>query len=409
MRYFLCVMLALAMHPAWGREAVVGMSEKVFKAIGEAQLLIDSGAYPEARIKLDKLLERSRLSSYERAHTLNLIGYTWYEQDKLGKARQSYVQALAEPRLPDSMQTNLLLTLGQVCLADEDYQTAESYLRRLMEIRGQDTPANKILLASALMGQGRYSEALKPLESALRVSLAKAEKPRESLLSMLASVHYEMKQFEEMRDIVSLLVEYYPREQYLMNLAALHGQLGDVPRQLALVESLLDDGRLQKQNHLTLLANLFLAEGRPHKAAVLLEMHMGTGTIEATVANLELLSQAWYNAADPVKALPPLEQAAELSDDGDLYLRVARLHMDAYDWSAAEKAARAALDKGGLRQEGQAWLVRGMAKVRLEQFNDARTLLERAAEFDDVSRYAEQWLAWMTTERERREALGQPT
>jgi tetratricopeptide (TPR) repeat protein len=224
---------------------------------------------------------------------------------------------------------------------------------------------------------------------------------------MLASVHYEMKDFEAMRDVVSMLVGYYPREQYLMNLAALHGQLGDVPRQLALVESLLDDGRLQRENHLTMLASLFLAEGRPHKAAMLLEDGIGSGRIEASVANLELLSQAWYNAADPVRALPPLERAAKLSDDGGLYLRVARLHMDAYNWSAADRAARAALDKGGLRQEGQAWLVRGMAKVRLEQFSEAQDLLERAADFDDTSRYAQQWLAWMTTERERREALGQ--
>jgi tetratricopeptide (TPR) repeat protein len=409
MRYLLCIVFALVVQLAWGREAVVGMSEKVFKAIGEAQEMIDAGAYPDARAKLEKLLERGRLSSYERAHTLNLVGYTWYEQDQLDKARLTFEQALAEPRLPDSMQTNLLLTLGQVCLAQESYEEAESYLRRLMEIRGQDTPSNKVLLATALMGQARYSEALKPLQSAYRVSIAKGEKPRENLLSMLASVHYEMNNLEQMRDTVSLLVEYYPREQYLMNLAALHGQLGDVPRQLALVESLLDDSRLRKASHLTMLASLLLAEGRPHKAAVLLERHIESGGIEASVANLELLSQAWYNAADPARALPPLERAADLSDDGELYLRVARLHMDAYDWSAADRAARAALSKGGLRQEGQAWLVRGMAKVRLEQFNEAQELLQRAADFDDTSRYAEQWLAWMTTEMERKKALGQST
>jgi tetratricopeptide (TPR) repeat protein len=278
-----------------------------------------------------------------------------------------------------------------------------------MAIRGQDTPSNKVLLASALMGQGRYSDALQPLQSAHRVSIAKGEKPRESLLSMLASVHYEMNNLEEMRDVMALLVRYYPREQYLMNLAALHGQLGDVPRQLALVEALVDDDRLKKPTHLTMLASLFLAEGRPHKAAVLLERNIEAGRIEATVANLELLSQAWYDASDPARALPPLERAAELSDDGELYLRVARLHMDAYDWSAADRAARAALGKGGLREEGQAWLVRGMAKVRLEQFNEAQDMLRRAAEYDETERYAEQWLAWMTTEMERKQAWGQST
>jgi hypothetical protein len=32
----------------------------------------------------------------------------------------------------------------------------------------------------------------------------------------------------------------------------------------------------------------------------------------------------------------------------------------------------AAIEKGGLRKEGQAWLLRGMAEVRLKQFHDAR-------------------------------------
>ena len=341
---------------------------------------------------------------------LDLVEQEGIERSEEGRAAQERIDAVSDNtrNLVDDFRAELKLVDG-----------LEAYIGMLdVQLRGQEEETN--ILQQSIADVAVIERQILPMMARMIDSLdsfiqldvpflteerqARVDKLRELLQRSDVTVAEE-----EMRDIVSLLVEYYPREQYLMNLAALHGQLGDVPRQLALVESLLDDGRLQKQNHLTLLANLFLAEGRPHKAAVLLEMHMGTGTIEATVANLELLSQAWYNAADPVKALPPLEQAAELSDDGDLYLRVARLHMDAYDWSAAEKAARAALDKGGLRQEGQAWLVRGMAKVRLEQFNDARTLLERAAEFDDVSRYAEQWLAWMTTERERREALGQPT
>jgi hypothetical protein len=50
-----------------------------------------------------------------------------------------------------------------------------------------------------------------------------------------------------MRDVVEKLVLLYPREQYVMNLAALHGQLGDSEKQLALVESLLDDERLSSR------------------------------------------------------------------------------------------------------------------------------------------------------------------
>ncbi|MFT7288451.1 MAG: hypothetical protein ACI87W_002572 [Halieaceae bacterium] len=90
-----------------------------------------------------------------------------------------------------------------------------------------------------------------------------------------------------------------------MNLAALHGQLGESERQLALVESLLDDGRLTQPAHLKMIANLYLGEELPYKAATLMEAELASGRIESTVSNLELLSQAWYMSAETERSIKP--------------------------------------------------------------------------------------------------------
>lgn len=386
------------------REAVVGMSERVFKAVAEIQAAIDAGEYSQANEHIDSLLQQ-RMTSYETAHTLNLQGYAWYEQDRLDKARLSYEAALAQPRLPDSMLANLLLTLGQVCLVLEDFDAAEANLRRLLGLRDQSTANNKVLLANALMGQQRYEEALAPLLQAIEASANTENAPRESWLSMLASAYYELQDFEQMRAVMERLATHYPREQYLMNLAALHGQLGDSGRQLALIEALADDDRLQQPVHIVMLANLFMSENLPYKAARLMQSAVDTERVAASTPNLELLSQAWLSSGDTERAVPPLQRAAELSDDGELYLRLASLHMDAYKWEAADQAAKAALAKGGLRREGHAWLLRGMARVRLEQFTAAREFLQRAQRHDDTQRYATQWLDWMEGESARLAAI----
>jgi len=400
------LVLVLASFGATAREAVVGMSEPVFNAINEAQQMIDAGDYDGAREVLGKARSR-RVTRYEQAHLLNLMGYTWYEQDEIGKARALYEEAVALPRLPDSMVINLVRTLGQVCLVEEDYAAAEKWLVKLLAMPGQETPANKVLLAGALMGQQRYREALAPLREAVDSrSQEGGEKPRENWLSMLASVHYELKDYPAMRAVVQDLVRLYPREQYLINLAALHGQLGETRRQLSLVEALLDDGRLQQEHHLKMVANLFLAEELPYKAAVVLQREMERGRIATSVANLELLSQAWLSAAETGKAIPPLTRAAALAENGELYLRVAQLHMDGYDWERAEEAARRALAKGGLRREGHAWLLRGMAQVRMHRLTEARALFARAGEFEETARYAEQWLAYVAQEEEKQKSLG---
>lgn len=380
-------------------EAVVGMSEKVFNALDEVQASLDAGELPQAQAQLGKLLEDG-LSPYERAHTLNLLAYTHYEQDAIGEARRLYEEALLQPELPNSMQVNLLMTLGQVSLVQEDHAAAERYLRRLLQLPDQDLPQHRVLLAAALLGQEHYRDARELLTSAIDAVANAGREPREQWLSMLASVNYELEDYPAMRDVLRRLTTLYPREQYLMNLAALHGQLGDSGRQLSLIESLRDDDRLEQSTRLLMLANLFLAEGLPFEAAQLLQGAIDDERVAADRRNLELLSQAWYLAAETERAIEPLARAAELAEDGELFMRLARLHMDANNWSAANEAARRALDKGKLRQEGHAWLLRGMAKAYLEQFREADGFFRRAARFEHSENFAGQWLSYIASEEE---------
>lgn len=385
-------------------EAVLGMSEQVFKVLEAVQLELEAENMAAARSLIEDMLSR-RLSDYERAHGLNLLGYTWYQDEELAQARASYEQALALEKIPPSMRATLLITLGQVCLVGEQHEDAEDYLRQLLAMPDQNTAGNQVLLAAALLGQEDYVAARIPLEDAVGRERAAGNVPREQWLAMLSSVYYELSEYPAMRDIVAELATHYPREQYVINLAALHGELGDSERQLALIESLADDERIRQSSQVQLLANLFLSHDLPYKAAVLMEEALDSGALEEKVSALELLSQAWYMAAETARAIPPLERAAQLSDDGELYMRLARLHMDNNAWQPAERAARLALDKGGLREEGHAWLLRGMARVRMEQLKEAGTLFSRAAGFEHSRQYANQWLAFVENESRRNDVL----
>lgn len=385
-------------------DRVQGISERVFKVLGSAQELIDAEDYAGARETLDAGLAR-KSTGYERAQMLNMLGYSWYESDDLKRAKAAYLEALAIPELPDSMLVALHMTVGQIYLVDEGYTEAERHLRILLGFENQATPSNLILLAASLLGQDNYQDALDPVLRAIEGAEAAGEDPRENWLSMLSSIYFEIGDFESMRATVERLTLLYPREQYLMNLAALHGQLGDGERQLALLESLLDDGRIAQSTNIEMIVNLYLGAELPHKAAVLLEEELEKGVLEKNVSRLELLSQAWYMSAELDKAIEPLAQAAELSESGDLYLRLARLHMDAARWEAARDAADAGLNKGGLKDEGQAWLLCGMADVRLERFSEARRAFKRAADFEETERYADQWLIYLEVEEARAVAV----
>ena len=385
-------------------QAVLGMSDRVFTTMEAAQAALDKGELSTARDLIEEMLS-GRLSDYEQAHGLTLLGYAWYQEDNLGNARASYEQAVKLEKIPSSMRANLLSTLGQICLFTDSHADAETYLRRLLALPEHDSAANQVLLAAAVLGQARYAEARVLLEDALARERASGSPPKEQWLVMLSSVYYELTDYSAMRDTLAELTIHYPRQQYVMNLAALTGELGQRDRQLALVESLADDARLQNPGHIKLLANLFLEQALPYKAAVLLETALEDGRLETSGQTLELLSQAWFLAADTRRAIEPLRRAAELSDDGELYLRVAHLHMDTMNWRSADRAAELALNKGGLREEGEAWLVRGMALANLEQFEDASELISHAIKFPDSKEQARQWLSFVESELQRLKAL----
>ena len=103
--------------------------------------------------------------------------------------------------------------------------------------------------------------------------------------------------------------------------------------------------------------------------------------------------------------MEPLERAAALSEDGKLFLRVARLYLDSYEWAAAESAASSAIERGGLDDVGSAWLVRGMAMARLEQFVTARRHFEQALASDKSAGYAHQWLTYIEREQQKLDML----
>jgi tetratricopeptide (TPR) repeat protein len=388
------------------------MSERVYKrsrpsAVADRGLRLGARTLPE-----ECACAKSKLSNYERAHApephrLHLVRSrtTWpYALDR------PYEEALALEELPESMQVTLLNLPGPgQPVRKEDYAQGGALPAPAPRAAGAGHRATKVLLAAALLGQERYADALEPplLTAGYRERRRRRQRPARELavdagLDLLRDRMTSSRDARRRRELVLL----YPREQYVMNLAALHGQLGDQGRQLALIESLLDDERLTQPTHLRMIVNLYLGEetaaqggGAPGAGA------RQPGVSSATSATSNCCPRPGCSAPRPRTRSNRWPRPRQLSESGELYLRLARLHMDAYRLEEADEAARAALKKGGLRREGQAWLLRGMAEVRLKRFTDARRRFEKAAGFKETEKYAGQWLTYLESEAQRAEAL----
>jgi tetratricopeptide (TPR) repeat protein len=385
----------------------VAMSQQVYEKLTEIQEMVEAKDYASAQRLVDELKSQKKLSDYERAQVWNLSAYSYYLQELYPQAINAYDQVLAQPDLPEALVMSTLKTKAQLLFTTEDYEEALATIRKLMQVVPEPSADIFMIEGQALFQLARYDEALVPIKTAIEMYRDQGQIPKENWLLLLRVIYFEQKDYENMIDVVRELIAYYPKDTYILTLAGIYSELGDTKKQLALTEVLYEKGYLNTAAHITNLANLYLLHGLPYKAAVVLNKEMEAGIVDANERNLRLLSQAWYQAREDQKAIPPLERAAELSGDGDLYVRLAQAHINLENWRDAADAIRQALKAGGLKRTDQANIMLGMALFNQKNLEQARRAFERAAADERSARAATQWINYVESEIKRRELMNQ--
>jgi tetratricopeptide (TPR) repeat protein len=385
----------------------VAMSQQVYEKLAEVQEMIENKDYATAERAIEELKGRKGLSDYERAQLWNISGYSFYLQERYAEAIRAYDQVLAQPGLPEALLLSTLKTKAQLHFTEEDYESALVVVRQLMAAIPEPSADVLMIEGQALFQLGRYDDALVPIKTAIEMYREQGQKPRENWLLLLRVIYFEQKEYELMIDVVKELITHYPKDTYVLTLAGIYSELGDTKKQLALTEVLYDQGMLNTSSHITNLANLYLLHGLPYKAAVLLDKEMGENIVESNERNLRLLSQAWYQAREDEKAIPPLERAAGMSDDGELYVRLAQAHLNLENWAEAADAVQKGIQMGGLKRNDTANIMLGMALFNQKRLEQARRAFQRAAGDNRSQRAAEQWIAYVDSELKRRDLMNQ--
>jgi tetratricopeptide (TPR) repeat protein len=417
-RQFLSTLLGLSLLaavsvPAMAQEEdretkqTVAMSQKVYELLTEVQEFVEVEDYNSAQLRLNDLKADENMSPYERAQTWNLQGYVYYLQDNFRGALDAYEQLLRQPELPEALMLSTLKTMAQLHFMTEDYEAALQTVLRLKDAVAEPSADIILLEGQAYYQMERYAEALGPLKQAIQMYRDQGQVPKENWLLLLQSCYMQLGQYENLLSVLKELIRYYPKDQYILTLAGVHSELGDTKKQLALTEVLYESGAIDPKRHATNLANLYLLHNVPYKAAVVLEKEMETGNVEADERNLRLLSQAWYSARDDEKAIPPLRRAADISNDGDLYVRLAQSHVNLDEWPQAEDAIRNALRIGGIKRQDQANILLGMALLNQDKLEPARRAFQDASRDERSRKAATQWLAFVDSEIKRQQLLEQ--
>jgi len=162
---------------------------------------------------------------------------------------------------------------------------------------------------------------------------------------------------------------------------------------------------LEKEAELVTMAQLYMQHEVPYKAATLLDAEMIRGRVPKDARNYRLLSQAWTLAAEDEQAIPALQEAAKLSDDGELNLRLGNAYLNLSQYDKCAPAIREGLSKGGIKSPDNAQISLGMCLYNLQEYRDAITAFREAGKTQRSRRIANQWITVIEADIERNEQI----
>jgi predicted Zn-dependent protease len=392
------------------------LSKRVYELINEANEKVDAEDYAGARALLDKVKAMPNLSTYETAQMYSFYGFLYFNSEQYAKARQSYENVLKQPDLPDGLRQQTYRTLAQLAFATEDYRQAIKYAQDYMDQTGPD-PDMYVIIGTAYYQiasdkgdnatKADYAKVIEPVETAIRLAQEKGNKGKEQWWLLLRVAYWEQENYRKVKDTLEVLVGNWPKKEYWTQLSGVYFELKDERRQLAAYEAAYDQNMLDKSAELVQLAQLFIQADAPYKGARVLEKGFEAGIVERNKRNLRLYSQAWQLAAEDKRAIPPLEEAAGLSDDGELYARLAQSHLNLSQYKDCINASNRALQKGKLKNVGNTHLIMGMCQFELSQLSNAKESFRKAARYEKVAKNAQSWISYVESEESRIQQLNE--
>jgi tetratricopeptide (TPR) repeat protein len=381
------------------------VSKEVYDRIQKAQDAIDADDPDNALKILDSLRTKKGLTEYELQNVLNYIGFVYYNMEQIPQAMAIYEEMLRIPSMEDQIRKQTTYTLAQLATMQEDYRKALRLLDEWFALETNPAPEPYILYAQNLYQVNRFADMVKPIETAMDVARKRELPVKEDWYVLLNFAYFQQEDYAMVRDIQKILLMNWPKKRYWFSLAGAYTELGEEQNLIAAYDAAMTQGLLEKESELVTMAQLYLQHEVPYKAATLLDSEMEKGRVAKDAKNYRLLSQAWSLAAEDEAAIPALQQAARLSDEGELNLRLGNAHLNLGQYGECIKAIQDGIKKGGIKSPDNAQISLGMCLYNQKKYRAAIAAFREASKTRRSRKISRQWIGVIESDIERNEQI----
>ena len=381
------------------------VSKEVYDRIQKAQELIDADNPQGALKMLNSLKGKKGLTEYELQNVLNYIGFVYYNLDSISEAMATYEEMLRIPSIEEQVKKQTLYTLAQLSTMEEQYTKALGLLDRWFVLETNPAPGPYILYAQNLYQVNRYADMIKPIETAMAVAKKRGKPVKEDWYVLLNFAYFQQEDYAMVRDIQKILLVNWPKKRYWFSLAGAYTELGEEQNLVGAYDAAMTQGLLENESELVTMAQLYLQNEVPYKAATLLDQEMDSGRVKKNAKNYRLLSQAWTLAAEDEQVIPALQQAARLSDEGELNLRLGNAYLNLGQYGECVAAIQDGIKKGGIKSPDNAQISLGMCLYNQRKYRTAIAAFREASKTRRSRNISRQWINVINSDIQRNEQI----
>jgi tetratricopeptide (TPR) repeat protein len=226
---------------------------------------------------LDEMRRNHKLNVRERALMWQAYAYAYTSREQYPQAAEAMEQCLAAQGLDESATMQMRYNLAQIYVLLERPEDAIREFTLWFAAAPNPSGAAYYMYAMAQVQQGDKAEALRLARRAVEQGGAEAKEPWRQLV---ASILIEQKRYAEAVPVLQALIERHGKKIYWLQLSAVYSGLEQSDRALAVLELAHRQGLLTQRSELMTLAQLYLYNQIPARAASVLDEGIRAGVIE---------------------------------------------------------------------------------------------------------------------------------
>lgn len=357
------------------RKSAPTISQRTGEQLNEAIEFLNSDDYASARAVLADI-NLERLSPYERSRVEQIWSGIEYAEGNYDSARQHLQQAITAGGFNEHEASQARYQIAQIYMTEENWVDGARALEEWFRTAKNPNSSAYYLLAAAYYQQEDLDRALVPAKKAVELT----DRPQASWIELLLALYLTREEYDEAIPLLERLIAMEPHKKtHWLRLSSLYQQQENYTKALAAMQVAYNAGFLEQESEYIRLADMLRFNEIPYRAARVLEKAIDDGNVKPDSKVYERLADCWIQARDFDEAIPPLERAAEMSDNGELYVRLGQVQVQREEWSDAVAALQNGIEKGGLEDEGQAQVLMGIALFNQKKLQDAREWFQRAS------------------------------